>query len=99
MKNRSKLRSSFNHNLFQEIASHRLAYLFLIIFLSAVVGIFTWAGYDILWQRLVILFLGVGYFLWGVITHLGSKTLSFRLIFEYAAISILASVCLIALTI
>ena len=93
------LRPTFHHNLFCELKQHRWAYLILLAFFGLVVGLFIFAGYNLMWQRISIIFLGAGYFIWGMITHLSAKHLSARLVFEYAAISILASVCLIALTV
>lgn len=90
---------TFNHNLVRELSVHKVAYFFLILFLSAVIVMFYMAGYDPMWHRISILLLGSGYFIWGVMTHISSKHLTARLVFEYAAISILASVSLIALTV
>ena len=94
-----KLKPTFHKNLWRELRNHKIAYLVLVLFLTAVVSSYAWAGYNPIWQRASIVALGIGYFLWGVFTHLSSRHLTVRLVFEYAAISILASVSLITLTV
>jgi hypothetical protein len=82
----------------RELAQHRLAYFVLLVMLVAISIAFAavWPHRDL--ERIVIVILGLGYLLWGIVTHLHAERLSRRIVAEYATVSLLAVVVLWLLT-
>lgn len=81
-----------------ELFKHKFAYVFLVIGLVFFVMVFLGVWPNKLLQRGVISLMSLYYFLWGMFTHISNKTLSRRIIFEYASIALLGGVILGALT-
>lgn len=84
--------------MWHEVQNHKLAYFFLIAGLAA----FVW-GYASVWpnqtmERVMIAGLTLGYFLWGITTHVKSKRLTGFVVQEYAAIAVLGGLVLLLLT-
>jgi len=82
----------------QEILSHKRAYLFLILGLILITTLFLAVWPNRAAQRIVVMFLGIFYFMWGVITHLHTIQLTKRVLYEYASVAVLATVLLLLIT-
>jgi len=81
-----------------EFQRHKLAYLVLIIGIIIFILSFLGAWPNRLIQRVLILAMSVFYFLWGVLTHFKTKTITREVILEYASVSLLAIILLILIT-
>lgn len=81
-----------------ELLHHKIAYLVLTLGLVIATLTFLAVWPDKTLQRIVIVALVVFYFLWGTITHLHTTTLTKRVVYEYAAISLLAGTLLLLIT-
>ncbi len=81
-----------------QLKNHLIAYIFLItgLVIGAVAYIHVWPNQTLM--RLVALLLPGFYFIWGVATHVKTKRISVKVVYEYAAIALLASVTLLLLT-
>jgi hypothetical protein len=82
----------------QEIFKHKLAYFTLVVGLTAFVFCFLGFWPNRVLQRWSILGIEVYYFVWGVITHVKSDTLSKRVAAEYAGVAALAGAILLLIT-
>lgn len=82
----------------QELHRHRVAYSALIIglFMFAVAIFGAWP--NVLVERYLIGMLSGSYFIWGVVTHVTSTTLTKRVVFEYAAVATLSGLMLLSMT-
>jgi len=80
------------------LKKHRLAYLILFIFLLIFAYFFSRFWPNKMLQRYLAVGMGVFYFFWGVITHVKSTKLTSEIIFEYLAMSMLAVLLLILIT-
>lgn len=80
------------------LKKHRLAYLILFLFLAIFAYLFSHFWLDKILQRYLALAIGLGYFFWGVLTHVKSSKITSEIIFEYLAISMLAVLLLILIT-
>jgi len=80
------------------LKKHRLAYLILLITLLVFSFLFSRFWINKIMQRYLAITLGVFYFLWGAITHVKRKKLTSEILFEYLAISMLAVLLLILIT-
>ena len=81
-----------------QIKHHLVAYLVLLVglFISALAYVYVWPDHKLM--RLVALGLVAFYFLWGITTHVKTKHITTRVIYEYATISLLAGLALILVT-
>jgi len=81
-----------------QLKQHLIAYSLLIIGLLVGAGgyIYVWPNQKLM--RLVALFLASFYFIWGVVTHVKTKRISVRVVYEYATVALLASLALLVLT-
>ncbi len=82
----------------QELARHRVAYsvLLLLLFLFGV-GIFgAWPNREM--QRYLIVGLAASYFVWGIVTHVKSDSITSRVVIEYGIVSLLAGAFLTLMT-
>ncbi len=82
----------------QELLNHKVAYLTLCLVLLAFIAAFLGSWPNIVAQRVIIIALAGYYFLWGVVTHVNTKTLSARVALEYGCVAVLGGVILTALT-
>jgi hypothetical protein len=84
--------------MLKEINQHKGAYLILVIGLVvfAVAYLNLWP--DAVMERIVIAALAVGYFIWGILTHVKTKRLTAFVIQEYAAVALLGALVLLLLT-
>jgi len=82
----------------QELLHHKLAYLILAGGLSLLILGFLAVWPDRILQRVLIGVLTIFYFGWGSITHLHTAALTKRVIYEYAAMSLLAGTLLMLIT-
>lgn len=82
-----------------ELKRHRNAYIFLSIGLAILAFLYIGAWPNLMAQRILAIVLGVFYFLWGVLTHVQSRVVTSKLIFEYLGVSVLASIFLYLLTV
>lgn len=81
-----------------ELMHHKVAYLILCLGLSALILTFLAVWPDRILQRGVIVALAGFYFLWGCVTHLHTTTLTRRVVYEYASMSLLAGTLLMLIT-
>lgn len=84
--------------MYRELKTHWRSYTVLAFLLA--LGIFafvlSWPNHGL--QRVVAVAFGVGYALWGVRTHVKTKFITPRVVFEYCTMGGLASVCLMLVT-
>lgn len=80
------------------LKKNKIAFLILLLVLVLFVFLFTRAWPDKELQRYLAAGMGVFYFLWGVFTHVKSKHINSEVIFEYLAISILATLIITLIT-
>jgi len=80
------------------LKEHRFAYL--ILFLALVVFAFFFSRFwpNKMLQRYLAVAMGIFYFFWGVITHVKSIKITSEIVFEYLAMSMLAVLLLILIT-
>lgn len=81
-----------------ELLHHKVAYFLLIGGLLLLTLIFLAVWPDRMLQRVVIVLITAFYFSWGAITHLHTTSLSKRVIYEYASMSLLAGTLLMLIT-
>ncbi len=80
------------------LRAHHLAYTLLALGLLTFALLFFYVWPDKRLQQLTVIALSVFYFFWGVVTHVKTKNCTHVVVFEYAAISILAGVLLLLVT-
>ncbi|GIK83962.1 MAG: hypothetical protein BroJett025_05840 [Patescibacteria group bacterium] len=76
--------------MIEEIKSHKIAYAVLAFVLIGFIVLFMHFWPDRAQQRILVICLGMFYFLWGVIVHKNMKHINSKVVFEYLAIAILA---------
>jgi hypothetical protein len=82
----------------KEFLQHALAYSILIGGLAAIIF-----GFMVVWpnriaERYLIMILAAFYFMWGVIAHVKTEHLTWKVVFEYLVVSLLAAVLLSVVT-
>lgn len=82
-----------------ELIKHRLAYLILIIGIVIFIFLFLGAWPDRWIQRAVVVGMSFYYFIWGVLTHFKTQTITKNVIWEYGMVSLLAGVLLLLITV
>lgn len=82
-----------------EFIRHRLAYIVLMVGIAIFVVLFLGAWPNRWIQRIVVLAMSLFYFIWGLLTHFKTKTITREVIFEYGAVSFLAALLLTLITI
>lgn len=80
------------------LKKHRLAYLILFLSLAIFAFLFSRFWPDKMLQRYLAVAIGIFYFFWGVFTHVKSSKITSEIIFEYLAMSMLAVLLLILIT-
>jgi hypothetical protein len=83
----------------REIFRHRFAYIFLIIGVFIMIGLYLAAWPDHTWQRIIAVSFSLFYIFWGIIAHVKSSHLTRNIVLEYVGISILGGAVLLLLTI
>jgi hypothetical protein len=80
------------------LKKHRFAYLILFVVLTTFAFFFSrfWPNKTL--QRYLAVGMGIFYFFWGVITHIKSIRITSEIVFEYLAMSMLAVLLLILIT-
>lgn len=81
-----------------EFSRHKLAYTVLILGILIFIFSFLGAWPNRLIQRVIILSMSVFYFLWGILTHFKTRTITRDVVFEYGSVSLLAFILLILIT-
>ena len=84
--------------MWSEILKHKGAYIVLVIGLVIFAVSYMMVWPDKVLERIAIAGLAVGYFSWGLLTHVKSKRLTGFVVQEYAAISLLGALILLLLT-
>jgi len=84
--------------MIDELKKHRLAYLVLTVGVTIFIFLFLGAWPNKLIQRMVTIGMVLFYFLWGVLTHFKTRTISKEVIYEYASVAFLAGVLLFLIT-
>ena len=81
-----------------QIKHHLVAYAVLIVGLvmGALAYVYVWPDHRLM--KFVALGLVTFYFLWGIVTHVKTKHITTRVVYEYATISLLAGLALILVT-
>lgn len=80
------------------LKKNKIAFLILFIVLLLFVFLFTRAWPNRELQRYLAIGMGLFYFFWGVFTHVKSKRINSNVVFEYLAISILATLIITLIT-
>jgi hypothetical protein len=80
------------------LKQHRFAYLILFLALASFAFFFSRFWPNKILQRYLAVGMGIFYFFWGVITHVKSTKITSEIVFEYLAISMLAVLLLILIT-
>lgn len=85
--------------MIKELKKHKIGYtvLTLILFIFALAFLHLWPDRNK--QRLLTIVMGIFYFFWGIIVHIKADHINKKIVFEYLAMSLLASSILILLTI
>lgn len=84
--------------MIEELKRHRLSYFVLTIGVMIFVFLFLGAWPNKLIQRMVIVGMSIFYFLWGVLTHFKTRTITKEVIYEYVSVSFLAGIILFLIT-
>jgi hypothetical protein len=84
--------------MYRELEKHKWAYAFLSLGLVVLTLAFMAVWPDHLLQRLIVVAMGIFYFIWGILTHVKAEHISRRVILEYFGISALASLLLLLIT-
>jgi len=82
----------------REFIKHKLAYSILAAVLLSVVFLFFAVWPSLVLQRLLAVFLAVFYFVWGLLTHFKTETLTAKVVAEYLAVSFMAGGMLLLIT-
>ena len=77
---------------------HLIAYSVLILGLVFMAGMYVYVWPDHRLMRFVALVLVAFYFLWGTITHVKTRHITLRVVYEYATVALLAGLALILIT-
>jgi len=82
----------------QHVKHHLIAYAILILGLILAAGayVYVWPNHQLM--RLVALVMVGFYFIWGVSTHVKTRHITTRVVYEYATVSLLAGLALILVT-
>lgn len=83
----------------KEMLRHKLPYAVLALLVVVFVVLFIGAWPDRRAQRLLILAFSTSYLVWGITTHVRASRLTRGIFFEYLAMSVLAAVALLVITI
>ena len=81
-----------------EIKKHKLAYTVLTIGVVIFVFLFMGAWPNRLIQRMVIVGMSLFYFIWGLLTHFKTKTITKMVVYEYGSVAFLAGILLLLIT-
>lgn len=81
------------------LKKYRFAYLILLIFLLGFIFLFMTAWPNRELQRYIAVGFGFCYFFWGVFTHIKAKRINTEIVFEYLAISLLAVLMTVLVTV
>lgn len=84
--------------LLKEVAEHKVPYTVLACLLLLFVGLLTITWTNLFLFRIVIIFFAVGYFTWGITTHVHTRKLTPFVMQEYAAVAVLGGLLLLLLT-
>jgi len=82
----------------RELLQHKLAYSILLIGVLLFTALFMGAWPNKLIQRIIIMALVFFYFLWGVLTHFKTKTITSQVIYEYGGVAFLGGLLLMLIT-
>lgn len=82
-----------------ELRKHKYAYIILVMGLLTAITFFLGVWPDRKNQRIVVVSLGLFYFLWGITTHFKSTHLTKEIVYEYAGASLLGVSILMLLTV
>jgi predicted lysophospholipase L1 biosynthesis ABC-type transport system permease subunit len=83
----------------KELRKHVMAYAVLLAGFSMFLALFLAAWPDHTLQRIIIASFVLFYFLWGLMTHVKTTTLTRKVAIEYAAVALLGGIFLLILTI
>lgn len=83
--------------MIQEIKKHTVAYTILGLALVSFVLAYLSVWPDRIQQRVIVVCMGVFYFLWGVVVHKRMAHIHPRIVVEYLAVSVLAVLLLLLL--
>lgn len=78
--------------------THLVAYVILLLLLGTGMAFFAHSWPSKLQERWAIAVLSIGYFIWGVVTHVRTKKLTSYVVKEYAAVAFLGGLVLLLLT-
>ncbi len=87
-----------HNNISKEIQTHKYAYAVLVMLLVGFTILFLAVWPNRYFQRIVVIFLAISYFFWGVATHLKTDHISPRVVLEYLGVSSLAAALLLFVT-
>lgn len=82
-----------------ELKKHKIPYTILVVGLLTGLALFLGTWPNVVQQRLVILGIGVFYFIWGVVTHVKTSYVTKQVVLEYLGVSVLGMVMLVLLTV
>lgn len=84
--------------MIKEFKNHKSAYTVLLVFLISFSSLFLYVWPDAKKQRLLVLFMAIFYFIWGVIVHKKADHITLRITLEYFAVAVLAGSILLLMT-
>jgi len=82
-----------------ELKKHKIPYTILVVGLLTGLALFLGTWPNVVQQRLVILGIGVFYFIWGVVSHVKTSYVTKQVVLEYLGVSVLGMVMLVLLTV
>lgn len=77
--------------MLSEFRKHQLAYSILLICLLVFVVAFLYVWPNKLWQHVITVLLACFYVIWGAVTHFKSAHFTWKILFEYLAVALLAA--------
>ena len=84
--------------ILRELTKHTLAYTILVILLGVAFYCYVYWADTTQERQLITLAVTVGYFAWGIITHVTAEHITRQVIQEYAGIAVLGGLILLLLT-
>ena len=82
----------------KEFKRHQFAYIILIIGIIIFILSFLGAWPNRLIQRVIVFSMSIFYFLWGILTHFKTRTITKDVVLEYGSVSLLAGILLLLIT-
>lgn len=84
--------------MLRELKKHKFAYSILVMALLTGIALFMGVWPNVMYQRIVIVFISMFYFIWGITTHIKTAYLTKQVVLEYLGVSFLGMCILLLIT-